>query len=232
VWQSVVNGQKLTFHLAGINNQNFIMRDDETGSWWQQISGKAIQGPLKGQQLANVDMDEISFAVWKKENPNGRVLRPDGNPEHTESGDWESQVARMRVTTSAVLDSRLDPRSLVVGALVGEEAKAYPFDAVEKQSPILDILGGRNIVILLADDRKSVRAFDREVDGKMLEFFVKPDSNEIVDAETGSTWEFSGQAVRGELAGKQLMKIWTIKDYWFDWKTYHPDTQLYLLGTR
>ena len=232
MWQSVVNGQKLTFHLAGINNQNFIMRDDETGSWWQQISGKAIQGPLKGQQLTNVDMDEISFAVWKKENPTGRVLRPDGNSEHMESADWESQVARMRVTTSAALDSRLEPRTLMVGVVVGEQSKAYPFDAVVKQSPILDILGDRNIVILLADDKKSVRAFDREIDGRVLEFFVKPESNEIVDAETGSMWDFSGRAVSGELQDKQLKKIWTIKDYWFDWKTYHPDTQLYSLGSR
>lgn len=208
------------------------MRDDETGSWWQQISGRAIQGSLKGQQLANVDMDEVSFAVWKKENPNGRVLRPDANSEHMESAAWESQVARMRVTTSAALDSRLEPRTLVIGAIVGNEAKAYPFDAIEKQSPILDILGGRNIVILLANDGKSVRAFDREVEGRVLEFFVKPESSEIVDAETGSTWDFSGEAVSGELTGKQLKKIWTIKDYWFDWKTYHADTQLYLLGNR
>jgi len=232
VWQSVVNGQTLTFHLAGINNQNFIMRDDETGSWWQQISGKAIQGPLKGQQLTNVSMDEVSFGVWKKENPSGRVLRPDGNPEHLESADWESQVGRMRVTTAAAVDSRLDARALVVGTIVGDQAKAYPFDALEKQSPILDILGDQNIVILLAGDEKSVRAFSREIDGRTLEFFVKPETNEIVDAETGSTWDFSGQAVNGPLQGKQLSKIFTIKDYWFDWKTYHPDTQLYSLGNR
>ena len=208
------------------------MRDDETGTWWQQISGKAIQGPLKGEQLVNVDMDEVSFAVWKNENPNGRVLRPDGDAGHEESADWEKQVGRMRVTTSAALDSRLEPRTLVVGAVVGQRAKAYPFDAVAKQSPILDILGDRNIVLFLANDRESVRGFDREVDGRVLEFFVKPGSGEIVDAETGSAWDFSGRAVSGELAGKQLAKIWTIKDYWFDWKTYHPDTQLYTLGQR
>ena len=34
-----VAGRRLTFHLAGINNQNFLMRDQETGSYWQQISG-------------------------------------------------------------------------------------------------------------------------------------------------------------------------------------------------
>jgi len=77
VWKSTVDGRVLHFRLAGINNQNFIMRDEETGSWWQQISGKAIQGPLKGKQLAPVAFDEVSFAIWKQEHPSGQVLAPD-----------------------------------------------------------------------------------------------------------------------------------------------------------
>jgi hypothetical protein len=149
-----------------------------------------------------------------------------------ESQEWESQVGRMRVTTSAKQDDALSARDVVVGVVVGDQAAAYPFTTVEKQSPILDILGGRNIVIILAEDGESVRAFDREIDGQVLEFFVKPDTKEIVDAETGSTWDFTGAAISGELAGKHLTKIPVIKDYWFDWKTYHPDTQLYKLGAR
>lgn len=77
-----------------------------------------------------------------------------------------------------------------------------------------------------------MRAFDRELDGKTLEFFVKPDSKEIVDAQTASVWDFSGKAVSGALAGRQLKKIAVLKDFWFDWKTYHPETQLYRLGER
>src|SRR5678809_1679520 len=77
VWESTVDGRVLHFHLAGINNQNFIMRDEETGSWWQQVSGQAIAGPLKGKQLRSVFCDEVSFGVWKHEQPNGRVLKPD-----------------------------------------------------------------------------------------------------------------------------------------------------------
>jgi hypothetical protein len=230
VWQSVVNGQTLKFHLAGINNQNFIMRDEQTGSWWQQISGEAIQGPQKGQKLTPVEYDEVSFDVWKRENPNGRVLRPEA--DKLESADWENQVGKMRVTTSAKLDSSLDQRTLVVGLTVNGESKAYPFSAIEKQSPILDILGGTDIVIFLGPDKRSVRAFERTVDGKKLEFLAKPDKSELVDAETGSTWDFSGTAVKGELTEKQLKRIQVLKDYWFDWHTYHPQTQLYTLGIR
>jgi hypothetical protein len=66
----------LHFHLAGINNQNFLMRDQETGSFWQQITGTAIAGPLKGAKLSLVSQDELTFGLWKKEQPNGTVLAP------------------------------------------------------------------------------------------------------------------------------------------------------------
>jgi hypothetical protein len=235
VWESVVNGQKLTFRLAGINNQNFIMRDEETGSWWQQVSGEAIQGKLKGAKLENVALDELSFGVWKRENLNGRVLRPDEKilqAQKYESANWEDEVAKMPVTIDGKLDNTLEPRTLVVGVVVAGKAKAYPFSAVQKQSPILDMIGETEIVVLLGEDKKSVRAFERSIDGRTLEFFVKPDSSEIIDAETGSSWDFSGKATSGELAGKQLKKINVLKDYWFDWKTYNPQTQIYSLGSR
>jgi hypothetical protein len=235
VWQSVVNGQTLKFRLSGINNQNFIMKDEESGSWWQQISGQAIQGPMKGANLVPVDADELTFGTWKRENPNGRVLRPDEviKAENKYGPvDWESQVAKMRVTTTAQLDNVLPPRELIVGVVVNGKAKAYPFSAIQKQSPILDTVGVRGILVLLADDGKSVRIFERNVGGKKLEFLRKPESNELVDAETGSTWDFTGKATSGELTGSQLVKLGAIKDYWFDWKTYNPDTELYLLGAR
>ena len=75
MWERSINGQPLTFHLAGINNQNFLMRDEETGSFWQQISGKAISGPLAGRQLELSHSDELTFGLWKQENPRGTVHR-------------------------------------------------------------------------------------------------------------------------------------------------------------
>jgi Protein of unknown function (DUF3179) len=73
VWETTVNGRVLHFHIAGINNQNFIMIDEETGSWWQQVTGTAILGPLQGTQLRPVVFDELSFGLWKHENAGGRV---------------------------------------------------------------------------------------------------------------------------------------------------------------
>jgi hypothetical protein len=237
VWGTEVDGRQLHFQLAGINNQNFIMRDEETGSWWQQVTGEAILGPLKGKRLKQVFHDELSFAIWKREQPQGRVLRP--NEEIAQAGkyvpaNWDERVAKMPVTTSVYMDQALKPRELVVGITVDGVSKAYPMEALVKQKLIIDELGGRPIFLVIAEDQRSVRAFERSVDGRKLEFFVKPNTNPVVliDAETGSEWDFTGKAVAGPLAAKQLTKLAVLNDYWFDWKTYHPNTFIYELGNR
>jgi len=69
VWGRSVGGVTLTFHLAGINNQNFLMRDAETGTYWQQISGRAVSGPLAGKQLTLIPSDELTLALWKPSSP-------------------------------------------------------------------------------------------------------------------------------------------------------------------
>lgn len=235
MFESTVNNQKLTFHLAGINNQNFIMQDEETGSWWQQVSGEAIQGPLKGQKLKPVLHDEIAFATWKQEQPQGRVLRP--NPAIEAKGGykpWEEETAKFPVRVTTPIDQRLPPREVVIGIKVNNAAKAYPLAALQKQSPITDTIGGVPVVIVADVDGQSVRAFERNVDGRKLEFFAKPNVAplRLADKETGSEWDFTGKAVSGELSGKQLKKIYVLKDYWFDWYTYNRDTTLYTLGDR
>jgi hypothetical protein len=138
----------------------------------------------------------------------------------------------MPVRISRKLDDILEPRALVVGIIANNTAKAYPFSALEKQSPIVDSVGGRDILVVLGEDGKSVRAFDRAIDGKTLEFFVDPASSKLMDAETGSVWDFGGNAVSGALARNNLERINVLKDYWFDWKNYHPETGLYSLGPR
>jgi len=237
VWEATVDGRQLHFQLAGINNQNFIMRDEETGSWWQQVTGEAILGPLKGQRLTPVFHDELTFATWKREKPQGRVLRPD--EEIARAGkyapaNWEERMATVPVATSFTLDESLEPRTLVVGVTVNGASKAYPFDAVVRQSPIIDDVGGMPVFLVVGEDKKSVRAFERLVDGRKLEFFLKPGSSSLVlvDAETGSEWDFTGKANGGPLSGRQLKKVPVLNDYWFDWKAYHPNTIVYDLGSR
>ncbi|MBS1808929.1 MAG: DUF3179 domain-containing protein, partial [Acidobacteria bacterium] len=217
MWESELDGKKLTFHLAGINNQNFIMRDEETGTWWQQVSGEAMHGPLKGRQLNGVFTDEVTFAVWKREHPNGRVLRPDERvSKNYEAANWEEEYEKLRVIVPVEANDKLKPRALLAGIVVNGKAVAYPMEVLRQQRLVINTIDTTPIFVALGDDNKSVRAFERTIDGRALEFFVK--DNQFVDAETGSTWDFSGKAISGALTGKELKKISVLKDYWFDWK--------------
>ena len=82
----------------------------------------------------------------------------------------------------------------------------------------------------MGEDGRSVRAFERAVDGRTLSFFARPGAPlRLVDAETGSDWSFAGEAVAGPLKGKKLAWVQALKDYWFDWRTYNPTTSIYAL---
>ena len=84
------------------------------------------------------------------------------------------------------------------------------------------------LVLLLAAER----AFERTAGERILDLYLEPGSNpfRLVDTQTGSQWDFSGKAVQGPLAGTQLPRIQTLKDYWFDWKLYNPQTLVYQAG--
>ncbi len=240
-----MGGRRLTFHMAGINNQNFVMRDEETGSWWQQASGQAFAGPLRGSRLRLLFADEIAFAIWRREHPVGRVLRPDAAPAwRTWSADWETKTARLPVVAGVPgADGRgpLPPRAVVLGVELGAAARAYPVDSLRGQGVIQDDLGGQPVVILAGDDGRSLRVFEGAVDGRRVSFFlaaggppaappgaVPPRS--WVDGVSGSEWDFQGRAVAGPWRGKRLRPLPAMKDYWFDWRSYHPRTTVYLGG--
>lgn len=228
-----MDGRELHFRLFGINNQNFIMRDEETGTWWQQVSGEAIQGPLRGRKLVGIDHDEIAFELWKREKPFGRVLKPVAEHEEDYATEpWERQMKKVRTVTPVGKDDPLTPRTVVAGVTVRGVSRAYPFPMLRDQRLVLDRISGVPIVLLLGEDKKSIRVFERTVDGRVLELFVNRGEKPVkmFDAETGSEWDFAGTATAGPLRGKQLAKLRVLKEYWFDWKIYQPASSVYGAG--
>ncbi len=265
-----MNGRVLHFYLAGINNQNFLMRDKETGSWWQQITGKAIFGPMQGASLDLVPSDELTFGEWKSEVSDGKVLAP--VPKYTKEYDpkWEPEVAKLPVVISFP-GTELKSRDVVVGVTLDGGSRAYSWDTLVKQSPVVDQIHGTPLLVVVGPDGKSFRVFVRRVDGKETEFFLKGDTAGetppvaksdastapkpassvastgtvstasatalatngkgkewfLLDTSTASEWNFQGCAVSGAAQGTCLDRVPALKDYWFDWRNYHPDTSIY-----
>jgi hypothetical protein len=236
VWTRTVNGRVLHFYLAGINNQNFLMRDRETGTWWQQITGKAIYGPLQGAALELVLSDELTFGEWRNEFPSGQVLAPVAKYVKEYDPNWEPDVAKLPVVISFP-GTELKSRDVVIGLTLDGAARAYPWEAFVKQSPVLDRVNGTPLLLALGPDGKSFRVFISRIDGHDAEFFLQGEDPanasaekkawKLLDALTASQWNFQGCATSGPAQGKCLDRIPALKDYWFDWRNYHPDTTVY-----
>ena len=236
MWTRTVNGRVLHFYLAGINNQNFLMRDKETGTWWQQITGKAIYGPLQGATLELVLSDELTFGEWRTEFTNGLVLAPVAKYTKEYEPNWEPEVAKLPVVISFP-GTELKSRDVVVGLTINGVARAYPWETFAKQSPVVDRVNGTPLLLVLGPDGKSFRVFVSRIDARDAEFFLQGEDPAetsaekkpwaLVDATTASQWNFQGCATSGPAQGKCLDRIPALKDYWFDWRNYHPDTTVY-----
>jgi len=204
------------------------MRDKETGTWWQQNTGKALYGPLKGWSLELVPSDELTFGEWKSEAPSGRVLAPVAKYTKEYDSNWELEVAKLPVVISFP-GTELKSRDVVVGVTLDGDARAYPWDIVLKQSPIVDRLHDTPLLLAVGPDKKSFRVFVSRIDGKDAEFFLQGDTKEwvLLDTATASEWNFQGCATAGSSSGKCLDRVPAMKDYWFDWRNYHPHTAIY-----
>ncbi len=289
MWTRTVNGRALHFYLAGINNQNFLMRDQETGTWWQQITGKAISGPLKGASLDLVLSDELTFRGMEVgivgAGADGKVLAEVPKYRKEYDSNWEPEVAKYP-TPISFPGTALKSRDVVVGLEMDGPSRAYPWETLAKESPVVDHVKGMPLLVAVGPDGKSFRVFISRIDGKDAEFFLKgdaegeakteiktetqpnaktdsastsnatpktdatmPDTKRaamsasgvaatptetlppkpwiLLDSSTGSEWNFQGCAISGPSVGRCLDRVPALKDYWFDWRNYHPGTTIY-----
>jgi hypothetical protein len=235
VWKRTARGRELHFYLAGINNQNFLMRDQETGSWWQQVTGRAIAGELAGSALELMPNDELTFALWKSEAPQGLVLAPVSGHEKDYDKEWEKEVAKYPVPLTFP-GQGLKDRDVILGVEIGGQARAFPLATVRGESPVEDKIGGVPVALVTGPDGESVRVFRSQLKGLDIGLYRDAQNDgksdgkspawRLVDSQ-GNTWNFAGCATSGPAAGQCLEKINFLKDYWFDWKNYNPRTTVY-----
>jgi hypothetical protein len=207
------------------------MRDEETGTYWQQISGLAISGPLKGRQLKLIHSDELTFATWKSEEPSGTVLEdvPEFASKYVKK-DWEIRMKRAPTVLSFPGEG-LPDRELMLGIQAFGASRAFLYEQVLKEKLVKDHVGPESILLVVGADDQSVRAFRNRLPGTDVppDFYrltTKPGVL-LMDATTGSEWNFKGCAISGKLQGTCLEPIPMLKDYWFDWRNYNPKTTVY-----
>jgi hypothetical protein len=108
----------------------------------------------------------------------------------------------------------------------------YPFVDLDALGPqaVVDHEGATSapdgVVIFWDRDARAAMAYSRTVDATELTFSVVGD--QIVDAETGTTWRVDGVATAGPLAGRSLDPVTeAYVAFWFAWPAFEPAATLW-----
>ncbi len=243
-----VHGDRLlSFGVSGmLYNSDLVMYDRQTESLWSQIEGGSIAGFLAGDYLEFVPVTMRPWAEWSASHPDGWVLSRDTgvvrdygrNPyvgyDEVSSGAWFPLTAE---------DGRLEPKERIVAFPAASEAVAVVTAAVAELGAIQTTVDGEQVVIVASAGLASAldtagiaegravswtTAFYAKAAGRELTFTAQlvDGSVELTDAETGSRWNLSGEAIAGELAGTRLQPVPIIDTFWFAWAAFNPDVRL------
>jgi hypothetical protein len=244
-FKRTVNGKVLDFGTTGrLRYSNLIMYDRQTETWWQQATGEAIAGELMGTQLEFYPATIISWQDFKISFPESKVLsretgylRDYGHNPYIGYDDVNNPPFLYEGPSTP---NQLPPVARVLTIDLNGEAVAYPYETLEKLGVVNDTVGGEDVVVFWqagtaspldsgstasGRDVGTAAAFSRELDGQTLSFTLS--RGKITDEQTNSEWNVLGQAIAGELKGKQLTPVVSINHFWFSWAAFKPETRIY-----
>lgn len=225
VYSPMVNGKLENFRLVGMDHFNAMFEDATTKSWWRQANGECIAGPLKGYKLKEINSEQLSLKAWFRKHPNAEVLQPDEK--------FAATLAKMDSYDKGKSKSNLTKRdtaswqfkSWVLGIDIGESAKTYDWNYVEKNKIIQDSLPSLPILILLENDSASFHAYNRTVNNMSLQFQKRNDT--LMDTYSQSLWNEDGICIDGKLKGLSLTPIASYQEYLHSWEYFHPKSKRY-----
>ena len=71
-----VDGRELTFYPLNTDGGGLmLMRDEETGTQWETLTGRAVNGPLTGHKLATVNFEHARLSSWRTRHPNTQIYQ-------------------------------------------------------------------------------------------------------------------------------------------------------------
>jgi hypothetical protein len=239
------NSTILDFGTTGrLRHSDMVMYDRQTESWWQQITGEGLVGEYAGDVLNRVPSQTLRWADARERFPSAMVLsrstghrRPYGTTPYS---GYDRGTRPYRGFFNREVDNRLPAMERVAAIDLDGVAVAWPFTALNSLKVMGGEVAGKPVVVFYdptagsALDTKglgqsrtvgSSGVFRSRVGDTTLTFEPFAD-RQFRDRETGTTWDFTGRAIAGELVGRQLEQLSHVDAFWFAWAAFRPDTEI------
>lgn len=228
-------------------NNNLVMFDrggvGGKESLFPQMMGQGVCGPRKNTSLPRLAISEMTWAGWLERHPETQVVSgrtgfsrnytvfPYGNYEDLDEPPF----------LPVQYDDERRPKERVVG-IEGTfpTVLALPFLELDRLGPlgVVDVeVGELQLVVLWDRAAESGAAFSRfpqDIPGSAgfeanTPVTLRVEAGRILDVETRSEWNSSGQAISGPLAGASLTPhARTMVAFWFAWHVFNPFTRVWV----
>lgn len=234
------DGRTLDFGTTGrLRYSNLLMYDRQTETWWQQATGRGVAGAYAGGRLEMVPMLTLSWSDATDEYPDARVLSRDtGYSRSYGNNPYRGyDTADRPFLYSGPTDDEFSPMTRVVTVFHNDSSAAFPYPTLREERVVTTHIGGDSIAVFWQqgtasplDSREigegrdvgTANAFFARADGRELSFDVE--NGDIVDEQTGSTWDVGGRATAGPLAGTRLEPVTTSQHFWFSWTAFEQES--------
>jgi hypothetical protein len=212
-----------TFGVSGrLLNNNLVMYDRATETWWPQMLATAIPGPWNGdpevRSLREFRLVWTTWERWRNHHPDTGVLSTDTGHARNYADDPYGDYNPPRgyyaddgtLFPERVDDDRLHPKAVVLGARAPDGALAVRKDGLLDA----DLLTGR-----LGDTPALAVADHRYETGYV---YRNPGGREFT--HDGDRVRADGEAFAPDAL--PLERVHTFDAMWFAWVGYYPDTAL------
>ncbi len=136
VYERRLGNDVLTFsNTSALYENDLVMIDRESGTYWWQVAGRGLVGPRTGQALTPLPSQMQEFGEWVREHPNGWVLaRPTAlDYDRDRFASYPGLVDRGRtpfpISEAVLADDRLPRSTRVVVVELDGEAHAWVIDS-------------------------------------------------------------------------------------------------------
>lgn len=155
-----IDGKIYHFEFGGLYDGLSLLRDFETGTIWNHITGEAMFGSLEGERLATYNLLQTTVEAALEAYPDLEVAMSD-RPIRKQEVSFIDQIpvlGGMLRRTMAREDNRRPQMELGLGIWRDDTQRYYPMNTVRKQDGlVIDAFEDRQVVVYI-DPRTRVLA--------------------------------------------------------------------------
>ena len=218
-----------TFGVSGrLINNNLVMYDRATETWWPQMLATAIPGPWNEsptiRSLTPIRVTWTTWKQWKQQHPETRVLSTEtgyaknyGRDPYGSYNPLRGYYADERLLFPALhQDDRYPKKTIVHGARTPNGAAAFHKESLRRAG----VLSGS------IDELSVIAVYDPELDTGYV--YENPaDMTFTLERKQGQGQIIAPDGTEYDPSSLPLTRVYSFDAMWFAWAGYYPETAVY-----